>query len=150
MNQTSFKTIYENDADAQNEAELAKFCEAKWNVKMVRQKKLAQFDYMACSGNTIKAFVEMRHRDTHYDDFDSVMISATKLVAAKQMQLISPIPHLFVVQWIDDVIAYANLNKFMDGGIELVRSPITNNRRNAPDDLEAVAYVPKEIFQIMV
>ena len=145
-----FKPIYENDADAQNEAELAKFCEAKWNVKMVRQKKLAQFDYMACSGNTIKAFVEMRHRDTHYDDFDSVMISATKLVAAKQMQLISPIPHLFVVQWIDDVIAYANLNKFIDGGIELVRSPITNNRRNAPDDLEAVAYVPKEIFQIMV
>lgn len=150
MSQTPFKPIYENDADAQNEANLAAFCEIKWHVKMVRQKKLAQFDYMACSGNTIKAFVEMRCLNEHFDDHAGVIISATKLVAAKQMQLISSIPHLFVVQWIDDVIAYANLNKFMNGDVDLIRSPITNNRRNAPDDLEAVAYVPKEIFQIMV
>lgn len=150
MNQMPFKPIYETDADAQNEAELAKFCEAKWNVKMVRQKKMAQFDYMACSGNTIKAFVEMRCLNSHFDDHAGVIISATKLVAAKQMQLITKVPHLFVVQWLDDVIGVANLNKFMDGDVELVRSPITNNRRNAPDDLEAVAYVPKEAFQIMV
>ena len=150
MSQTPFKPIYENDADAQNEAKLAAFCETKWHVKMVRQKKLAQCDYMACSGNTIKAFVEMRCLNSHFDDHAGVIISATKLVAAKQMQLISSIPHLLVVQWIDDVIAYANLNKFMDGDVDLIRSPITNNRRNAPDDLEAVAYVPKEIFQIMV
>jgi hypothetical protein len=150
MSQMPFKPIYENDADAQNEANLAALCETKWHVKMVRQKKLAQFDYMACSGNTINAFVEMRCLNEHFDDHAGVIISATKLVAAKQMRLISSIPHLFVVQWVDDVIAYANLNKFMDGDVDLIRSPITNNRRNAPDDLEAVAYVPKEIFQIMV
>ena len=150
MNQIPFKPIYENEGDAKNEDTLAKFCEARWNVKMVRQKKLAQFDYMACSGNTIKGFVEMRSITKHFDDLDSIMISATKLIAAKQMSLISPIPHLFVVQWVDDIIGCTDLNKFLADPVDLIRSPITNNRRNAPDDLEAVAYIPKEAFQIMV
>lgn len=150
MNQIPFKPIYENETDAQNEDTLAKFCEARWNVKMVRQKKLAQFDYMACSGNTIKGFVEMRCLNAHFDDHPSVIISSTKLIAAKQMRLIASIPHLFVVKWVDDIIGCTDLNKLLHGDIELVRSPITNNRRNAPDDLEAVAHIPKEAFQIMV
>ena len=150
MNQIPFKPIYENETDAKNEDTLAKFCEARWNVKMVRQKKLSQFDYMACSGNAIKGFVEMRCLNTHFDDHDGVIISSTKLIAAKQMSLISEIPHLFVVQWIDDIIGCTDLNKFLADQVELIRSPITNNRRNAPDDLEAVAYIPKEAFQIMV
>lgn len=150
MNQIPFKPIYENETDATNEERLAKFCEARWNVKMVRQKKLAQFDYMACSGNTIKGFVEMRCLNNHFDDHDDIIISSTKLIAAKQMSLISPIRHLFVVQWLDDIIGCADLNKFLANQVELNRSPITTNRRNAPDDLEAVAYIPKEAFQIMV
>lgn len=150
MNQIPFKPIYENEGDAQNEDTLAKFCEARWNVKMVRQKKLAQFDYMACSGNTIKGFVEMRCLNEYFDNYVGVIISSTKLIAAKQMSLITDIPHLFVVQYIDGSVGCTDLNNFLANPVELIRSPITNNRRNAPDDLEAVAYIPKEAFQIMV
>ena len=149
MNQIPFKPIYENETDAKNEDTLAKFCEAKWNVKMVRQRKLAQFDYMACMGDEIRAFVEMRHRTTKSDQHNDEIITISKLLVVKQMLSISKIPHLFVVQWADGVVGCANLTKFVQEPFGIVRGPITNNRRNTPDDLEPVTYIPKANFQMV-
>lgn len=145
-----FKDVFENDQDATNEAELADIIERNYSVKMVRQRKFSQFDYMACKGNRITAFVEMRCLNSHFDDHSTVMISASKLLAAKTMIDISGIRHLFAVKWIDDIIALADINRFLVDRVELVRSPITENRRNAPDDLEPVAHIPIEAFKVIV
>lgn len=144
------KDVFENDEDATNEAELADIIERIYSVKMVRQRKFAQFDYMACKGNHISAFVEMRCLNAHFDDHATVIISASKLLAAKTMIDVSGIRHYFVVRWIDDIIGLVTLNRFLMNGVELVRSPITDKRRNAPDDLEPVAHIPIEAFKVIV
>jgi hypothetical protein len=144
------KDVFENDDDAINEAELADIIERIYSVKMVRQRKFAQFDYIACKGNHISAFVEMRCLNAQYDAHKTVMISASKLLAAKTMIDISGIKHFFVVRWIDGVVGLSVINRFLMNGVELVRSPITDKRRNAPDDLEPVAYIPIEAFKVIV
>lgn len=144
------KPVFENDEDASNEAELADIIERMYSVKMVRQKRFSQFDYLACKGNSISAFVEMRCLNTQYNAQSGVIISASKLLAAKTMIDISGVKHYFVVRWIDGVVGLAVINRFLKDGVKMVRSPITDKRRNAPDDLEPVAYIPIEAFKVIV
>jgi len=148
MNQIPFKPIYENENDAQNEDALAKFCERKWNVKMVRQRKLAQFDYFAVLGSEVKAFVEMRTRSNKFDQFPDIWMNINKLVTAKTVFEITKIPHLFMVEW-SDAIGVCNLNNFLETDCEMAYMPESPNRRNAIEDREAIALIPINLFKIL-
>lgn len=148
MNQIPFKPIYENETDAKNEDRLAKFCEAKWGVKMVRQKKLSQFDYFAVSGSEVRAFVEMRNRSNAMTQFPDIWMNIGKLVTAKNVFEITKIPHLFVVEW-TDAIGVCNLNTFLETDFEVAYMPESPNRRNAIEDRETIALIPINIFKIL-
>lgn len=148
MNQIPFKPIYENKTDAKNEDTLAKFCEAKWNVKMVRQRKLAQFDYVAISGSEVKAYVEMRNHSYELNKYPTTWINLSKLLIANQMQQITKIKHIFVVQFAD-CIAFCDLNHFLDTDYEVNFMAESPNRRNDINDREVIAHIPKSLFKIM-
>jgi len=144
-----FKPVFENESDASNERRLADFLERKYTVRLVRQKKFAQFDFMACKGDAIKAFVEMRCQSKPHDKYSTVMVTATKLIAAKHMIELINVPHYFCVEWSDGVIAMTDLRGFLQNNADIRILPNCENRRNSPDDLEPVAYIPFSKFKVL-
>ena len=135
------KPTYENQADAENERQLALLLENKWKCKMQRQMKYAQFDYVALRGKKIQAFVEMRHRNVPYDQYPTCFISLTKLLMAQNLKNVCDVPCLFVVQW-SDRTGYCNL----DMKCEVEFSGEGWNRRNDPSDIEAIGLIPTDRF----
>lgn len=142
------KPIFENDIDAENEARVAGVCERKWQCKLFRQKRLAQFDYVAVRGGEVLCFVEMRSISYKMADLPHIMISMTKLIAAKTMGDITGKRHLFVVDY-QDGIRFADLNQFMASDIMTALSPANANRRNDHGDREVVALIPNAQFKLL-
>ncbi len=137
------KPTYENSGDEVNERQLASLLENKWQCKMQRQMKYAQFDYVALRGKKIQAFVEMRHRGVEHNKYPTCFISLTKLLMAQNLKNVCNVPCLFVVQW-TDVIGYCNL----DMQCEIEYSSEGWNRRNDPSDIEVIGLIPIDKFKM--
>lgn len=137
------KPTYENSGDEVNERQLASLLENKWQCKMQRQMKYAQFDYVALRGKKIQAFVEMRHRGVEHNKYPTCFISLTKLLMAQNLKNVCNVPCLFVVQWID-AIGYCNL----DMQCEIEYSSEGWNRRNDPSDIEVIGLIPIDKFKM--
>ena len=135
------KPIYENKVDYANEKNLAEYIEKQWQCIMQRQRKFAQFDFVALSGKEIKAFIEMRHRTVSHNKYADCFISASKLIAAKALTDVCDVPCLFIVSW-SDRIGYANLNQ----KFKIEYSQQGWSRRNDPSDVEAIGLVPISTF----
>ena len=135
------KPVYENELDYSNEKKLASFLEQQWNCTMKRQRKFAQFDFVALDGKEIKAFIEMRNRNIKHDKYADCFISASKLIAAKSLTDVCDVPCLFVVSW-SDRIGYANLTQ----KFKIEYSQEGWSRRNDPSDVEAIGLVPIDAF----
>ena len=131
------KPIYENKIDFSNEEKLAKFLEAQWKCKMQRQRKFAQFDFVALDGREIKAFIEMRNRNITHNQYPNCFISASKLIAARALIDVCDVPCLFVVSW-SDRVGYADLSK----KYKIEYSQEGWSRRNDPSDVEAIGLIP--------
>ena len=56
-------SIYENKDDYNNEQRMADMLAEKWKCKMLRQKKLSRFDFIAYRENKPLAFLEFRKRN---------------------------------------------------------------------------------------
>ena len=134
------KPIYENKIDFSNEEKLAKFLEAQWKCKMQRQRKFAQFDFVALDGREIKAFIEMRNRNIKHNQYPNCFISASKLIAARALIDVCDVPCLFVVSW-SDRVGYADLSK----KYKIEYSQEGWSRRNDPSDVEALV-----LFQSLI
>ena len=137
------KPTYENSGDEVNERHLASLLENKWQCKMQRQMKYAQFDYVALRGKKIQAFVEMRHRGVEHNKYPTCFISLTKLLMAQNLKNVCNVPCLFVVQW-TDAIGYCNL----DMQCEIEYSSEGWNRRNDPSDIEVIGLIPIDKFKM--
>ena len=137
------KPTYENSGDEVNERQLASLLENKWQCKMQRQMKYAQFDYVALRGKKIQAFVEMRHRGVEHNKDPPCFISLTKLLMAQNLKNVCNVPCLFVVQW-TDAIGYCNL----DMRCEIEYSSEGWNRRNDPSDIEVIGLIPIDKFKM--
>lgn len=145
---TDHKPIYENEEDHDNEQRLANFLAEKWKCNMLRQKKLSQFDFIAYRDETPVAFLEFRRRTHLMNDYKTVIISMTKLVAWHSMSGITKLPCLFVVEW-NDFIAYTNLDDAMKTA-EFKISRKTHKRRNAYDDQEVIAFLQTDKFKTLL
>lgn len=97
------RSIYENEDDFKNEQEMADMLAERWKCKMLRQKKLSQFDFIAYRNAKPLAFLEFRNRKQKFNDFPTMIVSMTKLVAWHSSKAITGLPCYFVVQWADAV-----------------------------------------------
>jgi hypothetical protein len=141
------RSIYENEDDFKNEQEMADMLAEKWKCKMLRQKKLSQFDFIAYRNAKPLAFLEFRKRKQKFNDFPTMIVSMTKLVAWHSSKAITGLPCYFVVQWAD-AVGYTDLENFVIYG-ELKISAKTNNRRNAYDDQEIISLLSTDHFKML-
>ena len=141
------RSIYENEDDFKNEQEMADMLAEKWKCKMLRQKKLSQFDFIAYRNAKPLAFLEFRKRKQKFNDFPTMIVSMTKLVAWHSSKAITGLPCYFVVQWAD-AVGYTDLENFVIYG-EFKISAKTNNRRNAYDDQEIISLLSTDHFKML-
>ena len=96
------------ERDYEHEEKLARLLEEKWACTMHRQHSLAQFDFIAHRNGVPVSFVEIRKRRKEMMTYPTVIISMTKLIAAKYQTDITGLPCFFVVEW-SDKTAYVDL-----------------------------------------
>ena len=137
------KPTYENSGDEVNERQLASLLENKWQCKMQRQMKYAQFDYVALRGKKIQAFVEMRHRGVEHNKYPTCFISLTKLLRANELKQTTGLPCFFVVSWLDRS-GWINLDQIF----KLKRSGKKWSRRNNPEISELLGSIPIDKFKM--
>ena len=115
---------------------------------MLRQKRLAQFDFVAHRGEKPLALLEFRKLRCAFSAFPTAMISMTKLVAWHSSKGITGLPCYFVIEWADK-IGYADLDDYIMAG-DFRISKKSMNRRNDYDDQEIVAHLPTSKFKILL
>ena len=140
-------SIYENKEDYDNEQRMADMLAEKWKCRMLRQKKLSQFDFIAYRDNKPLAFLEFRKRNQKFNDYPTMIVSMTKLVAWHSSRAITGLPCFFVVEW-KDAIGYTDLENFVIFG-EFKISAKTHNRRNNYDDQEIISVLSTEHFKLI-
>ena len=140
-------SIYENKEDYNNEQRMADMLAEKWKCQMLRQKKLSQFDFIAYRDSKPLAFLEFRKRNQNFNDYPTMIVSMTKLVAWHSSKAITGLPCFFVVEWKDD-IGYTDLENFVIFG-EFKISAKTHNRRNNFDDQEIISVLSTEHFKLL-
>ena len=136
--------IYETQEDYDAEQRVADIVAQKWLCEMQRNKKLSPFDFIAHRDGVPRAFIEMRKRHNPMHQYSSVMVSLTKIIAAKQHTEATGLPCFFVVEW-TDAIGYVNF----DCQKYLRISGKGWNRRNPPDEVEVIEYISNDQFQIL-
>mgnify|MGYP003133790855 FL=1 len=132
---------HETKENFDNEQTLADFLAKQWNCTMQRQRKYAQFDFVALKGKEIKAYVEMRERKIPHDKYPNCYINAGKLLTAKSLTDLFNIPCLFAVSW-SDRIGYVNLNQ----KFKMEFSAQYWGTRTDPTDVEAIGLIPISSF----
>ena len=138
---------YETEIDRKNEKTLAlHFIKSKWPGLNLYPKKLPIsyiVDYAVVQAETLKiaSFFEAKTRTCGVNDFQTYMISLTKVLQFHKLQKATGIPCCLVVGWSDD----ARFWKFIPGAYEIKYGGRTVQTRDSAD-IEPVAHIPIKDF----
>lgn len=79
------RPTYENEESLSNEAEVAARLELLWNREMYKLPRSMHMDYSVTSDKNVNAFLEIKCRTNHINDYPQYFISLSKVIAAKNL-----------------------------------------------------------------
>jgi hypothetical protein len=139
-------TIYETNKDIAAEAEIAKqWCDALGFAK-VKARKMCGYDYFFSDGEGRHGVIEIKNRSVARNHFDTIIISAEKLVNNARMCESYDMNFCLVVRWTDGIgwirIKNSDLKRF---------SLSMSERGDRPGDgAELVAHIPTNWFEMLL
>ena len=137
------RPFYESEEDRQNERSLADLVEFKFNCKLTKMSIKYRLDYIAERDGKAVAFFEMRHRKNKMMAFPTYMMSLAKIQSAASLTDTTGLPCFLAVQWSD----LAGMCKIPSE--EFSVSVGGSYRRNDPQDIEPMVYIPMSQFKTM-
>lgn len=99
---------YETAEDLEREGEIAKAAGAFFKCEMVKLPRAYRLDWLALRDSTPVAWVEAKRRFRTLEQFGDTFLSLQKVMAARELNVVSGLRCLFVVQF-DDCLAYADI-----------------------------------------
>ena len=138
------RPTYETESDRQAEQAIAETVARAWRCALYKLPISYGFDFAVIRGHKpekVVAFVEVKRRHHSFGIYDDIMLSALKLMKAKQVG----VPVYFVVQW-DDKTGYCELTD--DLWESLAWGGRTSKTRDAAD-IEPVVHIPMARFKII-
>ena len=76
---------YQTDRDAVSEEDTIAFLRSKWNFRIERMPDFHEFDYAVINNaGCVKGLVEIKNRKANAEKYPTIMLSMSKVLAAKQ------------------------------------------------------------------
>ena len=76
---------YQTERDAVSEEDTIAFLRSKWNCKIERMPDFHEFDYAVINNaGSVKALVEIKNRKADAAKYSTIMLSMSKVLAARQ------------------------------------------------------------------
>ena len=95
---------YETEKDRQNEKAVAVAIESAWKLRTVKMPKSYHLDYaLTNEDNSLRGFVEIKCRKNNRYDYQTYMISLSKVLIAKRLTESTNLCSFLVVKWLDDI-----------------------------------------------
>lgn len=126
--------FYETKEDRERERGVANRVGLAWAVDMVAMPEHTWYDFCAIKDGVIKAYVEIKTRKNAHDDFETYMISSSKVQRGMMARQTLGVKFLLVVQWEDKLrwLDVAESHFFLKVG--------GTTKRNDPRDVEVMAH----------
>lgn len=149
-------TQYVNNADNLHEQKVLEFVASRWKCKHVQSlEKKASFDGFLYRYDDMgfekydrpKALVEVRKLNCSSTQYNSAMISYTKIQNWQSLFPVLNMPCYFVVNWFDK-LGFADIADIAAYG-DIRVSPFSKNRRNPENDREIVFHYPVIKFKTL-
>ena len=131
------RPIYETQSDIDNETSLVSSLEELWSCEAHKLPRSYQLDYALFKKNRLVALLETKRRRVDRNKYPSIMVSASKRLAAHQYSDLLGVPALFVIEY-DDGVCFIDFDEepdhyAMGGRVD----------RNDPADMELVCHYNK-------
>ena len=128
------RPVYESQRDRDEEAYIKGVVEEKWDCELSKMPMSYHLDFLAMRDGKVVAAIETKRRSVRRESYRSIMVSVSKLFAARRFKETMGVDTIFIIHY-NDCIAWISLNEKPDafgfGG---------RDDRNDPADQEPVAF----------
>jgi hypothetical protein len=131
---------YETEADLDNERRVAEEIGGHWACILRKNPDQYRLDFTCYRDERAVAFAEIKCRDITFDQYDTIILSLSKVMAANLMHMTTSLPAFLIVEF-TDALAYADLLRLR---------PVTVGGRvdrGDSQDMEPVIHIPIEDFR---
>lgn len=104
------RPLYETREDVERENEIARAIGAYFKCELVKLPIAYRLDWIALRDDAPVAWIEAKRRFKTLEQYGDTFLSLQKVLAARELNLVSNVRCLFVVQF-DDCLAYADILK---------------------------------------
>jgi Holliday junction resolvase-like predicted endonuclease len=136
--------VFVSGADEQNERDVARLLEKKWNCKIRKFGKLDPIDWWAERNNKVVAFIELKCRNVPSTKYDTVFVTLRKwldLLRAREWSF-DEVSSLIVIRWTDR-IGYYDVTQIPPGNLSVLR----RREHRAEQDVEPAWEIPIKNFK---
>ena len=137
------RPVYETEGDRSRESAVARKIETAFRCSMSKLQPRDRFDYACIRGDDIVAFAEIKVRKNPMHQYDTYMVSMTKIVHANMIHSAVRLPCILFVQWLD-ALGYIPMNR-CDVSLRMGG----RSDRNDPLDIEPVCHIDISRFRIV-
>ena len=134
---------HETSVDLGNEQTIARVLESAWQCDLHKIPKQYRLDFMATRGGKPVSFVEVKRRHQDRLKYDTLILSLSKIIHARELTETTGLPCFFAVEF-DDCIAYTELRT----GFPIVWGGRTVRTRDSRD-FEPVVNIPTHEMRII-
>ena len=94
---------WESSEDRRNESDVARALEHRWACRLHKLPKSYRLDYLCTRRGVAVAWVEVKCRTHSSDRYDTLMLSLSKQLAARELTQQTGLPSCLVVRFTDDI-----------------------------------------------